>query len=296
MTDIAVIGIGSWGQNLVRTFDDLATVRTACHNGSDANATWLAEEYPEVDRTTDYDSVLADDAVDAVAIATPIPTLADVAERALRAGKDVFVEKPMAATPAEADALAALAADRDQTLFVGYIFVHHPIFARVRETLSREGADHVRLDWHTEGSFGPDLLRNLACHPVSIAVAAFGRPDDVTVWDSFAATGGTDVVTFRLSYDSVEWEVLVDRLSPESQYSMTAVTDRNGIYVATDDELYAFDREGACFEPTIEEPVDPLGEECQNFLNAIESRGSPQTDGPFGVAVHEVLAEIRAGL
>jgi len=202
----------------------------------------------------------------------------------------------MAATREDAGRLAELAKARDLTLFVGYIFVHHPIFSRARDHLAADGADYLRLEWRTEGSFGPDLLNNLACHPASIAVAALGDPREVTVSDARAVTGGTDVVACRLAYRDVDCELLVNRLSPTKGYRMTAVTDVGDAYVATDDTLYAFDPAAGAYETAYDPDADPLGEECRNFLAAVERGDAPATDGTFGVQVHGVLAKIRAGL
>lgn len=292
MINVAVVGIGDWGQNLVRAFDERATVRSACHTGTSANAAWLANEYPDIELTTEYEAVLADDQIDAVAVATPIPILADMAERALEAGKHVYVEKPMTATREDAERIVALAGDRDLTLFVGYIFVHHPTFTWVRDRVTEAGADVLRFEWKTEGTFGPGIVNNLACHPVSVAVAALGPPEDVSVMNHRAVTGGTDIVTCRLSYDDVDCEVRVDRLSPRGGYTMTALDGAGGAYVATDDAAYAFDHDLQAYETALDPDTEPLGTECEAFVAAVESGDRPETDGQFGLRVHDVLSEI----
>lgn len=297
MTTVAVAGIGAWGQNLVRTFDALTAVPVCCHSGRRANAEWLREEYPDVELTTDYGAVLEDDRVDAIAIATPIPTLADLAERALEAGKHVYVEKPMAATQSEAERLARLAAERDPVLFVGYIFVYHPLFTRARKRAAAEGIRHARLEWETEGTFGPDLVNNLVCHPVSVAVAEFGLPERVDVIESRTVTGDADVLECRLSYpeEGATCAVRVDRISPTPGYTLRTVTDRDRVYAATDDTFHSFDAGRKEYESSRED-VDPLTTECRAFVEAVETGASPATDGAFGADVHEVLAEIETQL
>jgi len=297
MSEVAVVGIGNWGRNLVRAFDELATVRTACHTGASENAAWLDAECPGVELTTDYDAVLTDGRIDAVAVATPIPALAEVVERALKAGKHVYVEKPMAATREEAERLAELAEERGLTLFVGYIFVHHPTFTWVRDHLAEADARYLRFEWQTEGSFGPGIVNNLVCHPVSVAAATLGVPESVAVTDSRAVTGGTDVVACRLSYgEGVDCELRVDRLSPVKGYRMTAFTDAGDAYAATDEQAYAFDHDAGAYEAAFDSDPDPLGTECERFLAAVETGDAPATDGRFGVRVHEILEEITAGL
>lgn len=296
MTDVAVVGIGNWGQNLVRTFDAVASVPICCHTGRAEHAAWLADEYPTVEVTTDYEAVLADDRVDAVAIATPIPTLAELAERALEADKHVYVEKPMAQTRAAADRLVERAETRDRVLFVGYIFVHHPVFARLRELVASDGLRRLRLDWQTEGSFEADIVTDLVCHPVSIAVALAGVPSRVDVISTLAATGGVDVLECRLGYEAVDCEVTVtvNRLSPQSRYALTVVTDAGETYVATDDAVYAYDDERGGLETIFEPDVEPLALECRAFRDAVDGERPVATDGAFGVDVLEVLERIEA--
>jgi len=293
MTGVAVVGIGNWGQNLVRTFDAVASVPVCCHTGDGENAAWLAEHYPEIDLRTDYDAVLADDRVDAVAVATPIPTLADRVERALQADTHVYVEKPMAQTRERAGELVALADKRGLTLFVGYVFVHHPVYSQLQERIAAEGADHLWLEWTSEGSFGTDIVNNIVCHPVSLAVATLGEPDSVSVTGTRAFTGGTDVVKCTLRYADLDCALRVDRLSPRKARTVTAFTGAGNAYAATDDALYGFDRQAKRYDALDTPDVEPLARECRAFVDAVEGDTTPFTGGSFGVAVHSVLEEIK---
>lgn len=296
MTNVAVTGIGSWGQNLVRTFESLTEVPVCCHSGRQAHAEWLREEYPGIELTTDYEAVLGDDRVDAVAIATPIPTLADLAERALDAGKHVYVEKPMAATHPEARHLAERAETGDAILFVGYIFVYHPLFTRARKRAASEGFRHLRLEWDTEGTFGPDLVNNLVCHPVSVAVAEFGAPERVDVTESRTVTGHPDVVECRLRHEGgTTCALRVDRVSATPGYTMRAFTERDRVHAATDETIHVFDADRESYESDRED-VDPLATECRAFLEAADTGATPVTDASFGVAVHDVLSRVEERL
>src|SRR5213593_4711970 len=96
MKRVAIIGLGRWGQCLLRVFSSYAEVPVCCNRGGSDAAAWVAQHYPEVKMTFDIDDVLRDERVDAVAIATPPATHAEFVKRALDAGKHVFVEKPLA--------------------------------------------------------------------------------------------------------------------------------------------------------------------------------------------------------
>ena len=296
MTEIGIVGIGSWGQNLVSTFDELATVGRCCHTGNEEAAAWLAAEYPDVERTTDLDDLLEDPALDAIVVATPIPTLAEIAEASLRAGKHVFVEKPMANTVEEAAQLSALAGRRSELVFVGYIFVHHPFFAAASELAANADVNRLELDWRTLGSFPPDLVRNLVCHPVSVVLSRFGPPADITVGDTLALTGDLDAVELRFDYHTFECSITVDRVSPIKQYRYGVYAADGRARVATDEACHHFDPDTLAFDVDDEMTADPLTTECQRFLDAIEGTVEPITDAAFGNAVFEVLREIETEL
>src|SRR3712207_1031910 len=117
MIDLGVVGLGYWGPNLMRTLSRLPQVRLAY--GCDLDESRRSKQarlYPETRFTGNFEKLLCDDKLDAVVIASPVPTHAELARRALLADKDVFVEKPLALSPAEAEQLVKLASDRGRIL------------------------------------------------------------------------------------------------------------------------------------------------------------------------------------
>jgi len=133
---VAAIGCGYWGKNLVRNFAELGALAAICDPNRPAAAA-LAERYRAPVATVD--AVLRDDEIAGVAIAAPAALHADLARRAIEAGKHVFVEKPLALTVAEAEELCALAEHRDRRLMIGHLLQYHPGFIKLHE-LVREGA------------------------------------------------------------------------------------------------------------------------------------------------------------
>lgn len=291
MPPLGVVGAGSWGRNLLRTFDELGTVRAVCHAGTPETADWLGEHYPHVTRTTEYDDLLASEEIEAIVIATPIPTLAKLTRRALEAGKHVFVEKPMATDSDEARELAALARELDRVLFVGYIFAHHP---HLRQAVDpTEDIAHLRLEWTKCGSFGPDLLYNLACHPISIAVHVLTEIDTVEVVETRSVTDGLDVIGVNLEDGTTSCSIRVDRLSPIKQYICRVFSSDGGCEVANDAAHFTFDTAAETFHEDATQEMDPLTTECHRFLEAVDGDEAPVTDGSFGASVLEVLEEIE---
>src|SRR5207248_1474235 len=106
VTKVALAGLGYWGPNLARNFDELAELAWLCDLSEEQRARF-ASRYPRARLTADFDEMLADDSLEAVVVATPVVTHAELAKRALEAGKHVLVEKPPALTGGEAEELVA---------------------------------------------------------------------------------------------------------------------------------------------------------------------------------------------
>src|SRR5207247_4377858 len=125
VTRVALAGLGYWGPNLARNFDDLAELRWLCDASPDALEPFTAR-YPRARTTTSYDELLADDELDAVVVATPAVTHYELAKRALEAGKHVLVEKPPAMNAADAADLGATAEASKRVLMPGHLLLYHP--------------------------------------------------------------------------------------------------------------------------------------------------------------------------
>jgi len=145
MLTVALVGHGYWGPNLLRNYTELpgACVKTVCDIREEA-LDRARLRYPALSVTTDYERVLKDDEVDAVLIATPISTHYRLAMSALKAGKHVFVEKPIAAAAAEALALTETAAENGLTLMVGHTFVFSPPVKKVKEIIDSGALGRVQ--------------------------------------------------------------------------------------------------------------------------------------------------------
>lgn len=296
MTELAVVGVGDWGENLVRTFDAAANVSRCCHAGDPDTAARLADQYPHVVVTTDYETVLASD-VDAVVVATPIDTHSSLVKRALRADKHVFVEKPLGERRAGAARAGRLANERGLVLFVGYLFVHHPLFERVGALVDDE-VRSVDLAWNYVGGFTSELVTDYVCHPVSVTTALFdAAPDavDVTACRDVTSGPGPDAVSCTLSYGETPCHLRVSRISPREANTRVAVETERGISVWDDTVLRRFDEETGEFRTVATADTEPLAAECRAFCRCVERDESPTTDGEFAGTVHGVLGRVRHG-
>ena len=135
MGKVAVFGCGYWGQNLVRNFHQLGTLAMVCDLAESGRAR-AKELSPTAEVVDNFDAVLKRDDVGAVVLATPAETHRDLAIRAMEAGKDVFVEKPMALDAREGLEMHRVAEQRGRILMVGHLLEYHPAVLKLKEMIT----------------------------------------------------------------------------------------------------------------------------------------------------------------
>lgn len=293
--NLGLVGIGRWGKNLLRVFDALATVDTVCHTGSVENRRWLDEHYPAVSVTADPEQLYARPEIDAVAIATPIDTHYALAKRAMLAGKDVFVEKPLAADRDEATELQRIASQEDRVLFVGYIFVYHPLLQPIYELGRDGGVTKVRFDWQTFGDFSEDLLLEFLCHPVSIVTHLCGSVlNDVTSREEISVSERRDAFSASFGCNGTRVQIGLNRFSPHDTKQLVARSADGRTYVWDDTGLYRTASSDEKLRKVRSLEREPLAVECERFVEAVEGeRGGYPTDGEFGVEVNRLVERLR---
>lgn len=311
---IAVIGAGNWGRNLVRTLSGLNSL-IAVAEASDALRAKLAEDYPEVDLYTDYSDLLNLDEVKAVAIATPAPTHHAVAKAFLEAGKDVFVEKPMTMTADEAEDLVKIAEDNDRILMVGHLLMYQPAIGRIK-SLIEEGVIGDVFTIHQERKkLGrarnvENVLWSFGVHDVAVLLHLVGSaPTKVNAFGHSGLQpelGIEDDVYLHLDFaNGVQAHLHNSWLWPENRRCLTIVGSK-GVLVyneieqtvklhrqSIDSKTLDITNEGE--EIVHEGAKQPLEIELSHFMDCIESRETPISDGKSGLEVIRVLekAEIN---
>jgi len=197
MVNVAVIGYGYWGPNLVRNFQELDGARvTMCCDLSPDRLAQVKRKHPSVDVTSSLDDVLEADNVDAVALATPVATHYDFARRAMEHGKHVLVEKPIAASVAEAESLVEIADKRELTLMVNHTFIYTGAVRKMKELVDRGELgdlyyfDSVRINL---GLVQKDVnvLWDLAPHDIAILDHLVGGVQPTSVCATGASHFGT---------------------------------------------------------------------------------------------------------
>ena len=152
---VGVAGLGYWGPNLARNFSGLPGCElTWCCDASEAARERYASSFPNARFTADLEDLLADPELDAVVLATPVPTHAPLAERVLRAGKHCFVEKPLAQSVVDAERAVAAAAESGRVLMVGHLLEYHPGVAKLKEILDAGELGDVRYVYSNRLNLG----------------------------------------------------------------------------------------------------------------------------------------------
>jgi predicted dehydrogenase len=320
---IAVFGAGHWGPNLIRNF----------HNHLASDVVWVVDRdparlaltksrYPEIGVTSDVDRVLADPDVDAVVIATPTSTHYALAAAALRAGKHVLVEKPIATRLAEAEELCALAEAESRILMVGHVFLFNAAIRRVKQYLDEGKLGQIFYVSMARTNLGPirmdvNAAWDLAAHDVAIVNYWLeGVPTHATAHGgSWINAGIEDAAFANLWYDNgVMVHLQVSWLNPRKVrditivgekgmltfddmnlseplrlYDKTVTEQRSPGFIDTFASFRTSIREGDILIPRIA-ANEPLRAECDHFLECIGSGVRPVSDGWSGAAAVRVLS------
>jgi UDP-2-acetamido-3-amino-2,3-dideoxy-glucuronate N-acetyltransferase len=315
---IACMGAGRWGLNLVRNLDGLGALRAVVDPDPERRRV-VEEEYPDVERLASVDPVLADPEVEGVVIATPAATHAGLVRRALEAGKDVLVEKPLCLHPAEARSLVALADERERVLMVGHLLWYHPAVLKLKELVAAGELGRIQYIYSNRLNLGrirreENILWSFAPHDISVILGLVGEePEEVTArGGNYLHEGIADVTVSMLRFPSgVRGHLFVSWLHPFKEQKLVVGGDRR---MAVFDDTLPPDEKLVLYPHAIEwkdgipvarkaegdavplDWVEPLAAECRHFLECMETRATPRTDGREAVRVLDVLARSEASL
>jgi predicted dehydrogenase len=319
MVGIGVIGYGYWGPNLVRNFFQArgAQVIAVCDQRPERRA--LVEKvYPSIKTYADVDEMLGSSDVQAVAIATPVSSHFPLCMRALKAGKHVFVEKPFAATVAEAEQMVAEAEQRKLTLMVDHTFIYTSAVRKIKELLSKGSLgelyyyDSVRVNL---GLFQSDVnvLWDLAVHDLSIMdflierspimVAATGmshvpgRPENMAYLTCFFTNN-------LIAHFHVNWlapvkirQTLIGGSEKMIVYNDIEMSEKIKVYdtgiTVDQDEASIYQRHvgyrtGDMWAPRLDN-IEALKIEAEHFVECVETGRQPLSSGHAGLRVVRIL-------
>jgi predicted dehydrogenase len=320
---IGVVGLGYWGPNLARNFASIAGAELAwCCDSSEQALTRIAERFPGVRVTGELDELLDDDELDAIALATPVPSHGTLAARVLQAGKHCFVEKPLAQSVADAEHAVEAARENGRILMVGHLLEYHPGVQKLKELRDTgELGDRIYYIYGNRLNLGKlrsdeNALWSLGAHDVSVVLHLAGEEpvEAIANGESYVRPGVEDVVFCFLRFPSGLCAHLhLSWLDPHKERRFTIVGSRR---MATFDDMAlegkvtiydkGFDedargygeyitRSGDIFSPRIPN-VEPLRLECEHFVECIATGQLPRSDGESGLRVVRVLEQLQQSL
>jgi predicted dehydrogenase len=320
---LGVVGLGYWGPNLARNFQSLGGCElTWCCDGNEEALDRVRGRFPGARLAGDIEELLADNSLDAIVLATPVPTHAELAVRVLEAGKHCFVEKPLAQSVADAERAVAAASSSDRVLMVGHLLEYHPGVRMLKELAdSGELGDRIYYIYGNRLNLGKiradeNALWSLGAHDVSVVLYLAGEEpaECVAHGESYVRDGVEDVVFCFLRFPSgLSAHLHLSWLDPHKERRFTIVGARR---MATFDDMAiemkltvydkGFDedartygeyitRTGDIFSPRIPN-AEPLRIECQHFIECVQSGERPRSDGESGLRVVRVLEALQQSL
>jgi predicted dehydrogenase len=309
VTRLAQVGLGQWGKNLARNFADLAELAWLCDVDEEGHSD-LRRRYPGARMTASFDEVLADGTVEAVVIATPVPTHYELARRALEADKHVFVEKPPAMRGAELEELCDLAEERGRVLMPGHLLLYHPAVRKLKEIVDSGELGDVLYVYGNRQNLGTfrtneNALWSLGVHDLSVLLFLIEEePIEVRAQgNAFLNHGVEDVVFCYLRFPSGKMAHMhLSWLDPHKIRRITVVgNDRMAVFddMERERKITVYDnwrtRTGDIYSPNVD-ATEPLRLECRHFIELVGGEGDPHKSARDAVPVVRVLEQLQASL
>lgn len=314
---VAVFGCGYWGKNVVRNFHQLGALALVCDPGESGRET-ARSIAPDAEVTAEFESAFLRDDIDAVAIATPAETHHALAIRAMEAGKDVFVEKPLAMNYHQGLEMKAKADETGAILMVGHLLEYHPAILELRKIVEEGTLGRVNYIYSNRLNFGKvrteeNALWSFAPHDIAVILRLVGEmPLEVTcTGGSYITPNLADVTLSCLHFRTgLRAHIFVSWLNPFKEQKLVVVGDRQmavfndvlqeGKLTKYNQQVEIRDRMPFLHNGT-PEPVElfkaePLRRECQHFLDCVRDRTPPLTDGSSGIRVLQVLQACQISL
>jgi UDP-2-acetamido-3-amino-2,3-dideoxy-glucuronate N-acetyltransferase len=314
---ICVVGCGNWGKNLVRTFSSLQCLYGLYDSDVDCART-LSSKYPSAKLFSDWQSVISDPHITAVAVASPAEHHFELTMAALQAGKHVFVEKPLALEWEDGAEMVDRASERNRILMVGHLLHYHPAVIRLKELINEGVLGRIEYIYSNRLSMGKirreeNALWSFAPHDISVILALVGQMPVQVI-----ATGGAylqpniaDVTVSNLLFDrGTRAHIFVSWLHPYKEQRLVVIGSKQmAVFEDTlpNRKLMLFNRQIELKNGALEamkpegvvvdfEPGEPLLLECLHFLECIDQNRQPRTPGEEGVRVLQVLQACQRSL
>ena len=308
--NIAVVGCGYWGKNLVRNFSELEVLSSICDPDTEI-ANKYAGQYNV--KNSSFIEIINDVNIKGVVLAVPAPLHAPMAIEAMNKGKHVFVEKPLAMNVTEAELMITTAKKNGVKLMVGHLLQYHPIFKTIRKIVNADEIGKLNYIYSNRLSFGKirtkeDIIWSFAPHDISMILSLAGQDPEfiITKSTSIIQKNIADTATIHMEFKSgLKSHISVSWLHPYKEHKLV-VSGKSAMLVFDDTKpwneklaLYPYEvvsskgiinlkKSDVKYLEVSEE--EPLKNECQDFIDVVEKNIKPMTDGDEGLRVVKVLS------
>lgn len=323
MPNIAVVGLGNWGQHLARIFYQLEAL-AACCDSDDKKLSRFKRHFHNVRFVNSCDEIINDEKIDGIVIASPAALHYEIAKKSLTAGKPTFIEKPMTLNSGQGEELVKIAHQEGVPLMVGHLMKYHPAVIRIKDLINKGELGQVYYLYSQRVNLGTirkdeNALWSFAPHDISVALYLIG--DGI---ESVSARGECylqkdieDVVFLNIRYkNKIMVNMQISWLDPYKERKFTIVgskkmvafddmesTEKIKIYDKGVDKEPGYEsygdsltlRFGDIYIPKID-MAEPLKLECQHFLDCIKNKKMPNSDGKEGVKVVKILEKAEESM
>lgn len=314
---IAVIGSGYWGKNLVRNFYQLGVLKIVC----DHNKNILLDQkklYSEIKVTQNLSEIIPDQDIKGVVIATPAITHYKIAKKFLKAGKDIFVEKPLALELRQGRELIKLAQNKKRILMVGHVLLYHPAVVKLKQLIKEGSLGKIRYIYSHRLNFGKlrteeNILWSFAPHDISVIINFFEKLPK-RIYAHGLSWLNKDVADSTISYfefnKNQAAHVFTNWLNPFKEQKMTVIGEKKMAVFddQIEDKLVIYSHKVRWSRNRVPEAKKALGRviplsqkeplrlECQHFLDCLKTRKKPKTDGQEALNVLKILTACQKSL
>ncbi len=314
---IGLIGAGAWGKNHLRVWNGLRVLAAVCE-ADESRLKKLKEEHPALHITPLLHDLTASSEIQGIVIATPAETHFRLGKECLLAGKDVFIEKPLALTVAEGEELVELARRQNRILMVGHILQYHPALLKLKAMVQGGDLGKINYVYSNRLNLGrirteENILWSFAPHDISVLLMLLNEmPFRVSSQGgNYLHRSIADVTMSNFQFDSgVNAHIFVSWLHPFKEQKLVVVGERqmavfDDMVSANKLVLYPHRIQWVNRMPVPEkaegvavafDSQEPLEEECRHFLQCIQNRETPRTDGEEGLRVLRLLNACQQSL
>ena len=307
--NIAVVGCGHWGKNLIRNFYELKSLKAICDPNIDL-AESFARKYSV--KNLSFKQINSDNNIEGVVLAVPAQLHSEMAIISMKAGKNVFVEKPLAINQHESEEMINCSQENDVKLMVGHLLQYHPVFIALLDLVKLGKIGELNYIYSNRLSFGKvrseeDVIWSFAPHDISMILSLVDeKPEFVrTESTSILRNKISDIATMHIRFKSgLRAHISVSWLHPYKEQKLVVIgklgmmvfddtkpwKEKLALYrhkVNIDNDFTKLDKNDVEYIKV--EESEPLQNECKHFLEVVEKNISPKTNGLEGARVQSIL-------